>query len=321
MSTINQTLHTALSTDSNSILFGQDIAFGGVFRCTTNLQSTFGSHRVFNTPLSELGIVGLAIGYASTGHTAIAEIQFADYVYPAYDLIMNEMSKFRYRSGNQWECGGVTLRMPCGAVGHGGHYHSQSPEGVLSACSGVVVVMPRGPRSAKGLLLSAIRSKDPVIFLEPKALYRASVELVPDHDYEIPLGKAEILQHGSDVTLIGYGTQLRTLLKASTIASTQYNISVEVIDLRTIHPMDVYTISHSVKKTGKCIVSHEAPITMGISAEICAVIQELCFEYLEAPIGRVCGYDTPFPLVFERFYVPDEFKVLDEILKVVEYAK
>ncbi len=165
---INKTLDTALETDDSAILFGQDVAFGGVFRCTTGLRDKYGPNRVFNTPLTEVGIVGMAIGYASTESTAIGEIQFADYIFPAFDQITNEMSKFRYRSGNQWNCGGVTIRMPCGAVGHGGHYHSQSPEGFLAGCHGVVVVMPRSPTSAKGLLLSSIRSKEPVIFLEPK---------------------------------------------------------------------------------------------------------------------------------------------------------
>ena len=168
--TINKTLDTALSTDPSAIIFGQDVAFGGVFRCTTGLRDKFGEHRVFNTPLTEVGIAGMAVGYASTESTAIGEIQFADYIFPAFDQITNEMAKFRYRSGNQWNCGGVTLRMPCGAVGHGGHYHSQSPEGFLAGCHGIVVVMPRGPKSAKGLLLSSIRSKDPVVFLEPKVI-------------------------------------------------------------------------------------------------------------------------------------------------------
>jgi hypothetical protein len=170
--TINNALDTALSTDPSAIIFGEDVAFGGVFRCTMNLRDKYGEHRVFNTPLTEVGIVGTAIGYASTESTAIGEIQFADYVFPAFDQITNEMAKFRYRSGNQWNCGGVTLRMPCGAVGHGAHYHSQSPEGFLAGCHGIVVVMPRGPKSAKGLLLSSIRSKDPVVFLEPKVRMR-----------------------------------------------------------------------------------------------------------------------------------------------------
>jgi hypothetical protein len=169
---INSALHTSLSTDPTTILFGEDVAFGGVFRTSQNLRSEFGSHRVFNTPLSENGIAGLAIGYASMGGTAIGEIQFADYIFPAIDQIVNEMAKFRFRSGNQWNCGGVTLRTPCGAVGHGGLYHSQSPEAYLCHTPGLVVVMPRGPRCAKGLLLSSIRCKDPVIFLEPKVSER-----------------------------------------------------------------------------------------------------------------------------------------------------
>lgn len=318
---INKTLEMALDTDQSAIIFGQDVAFGGVFRCTTNLRDKFGPHRVFNTPLTEVGIAGLAIGYASTESTAIGEIQFADYIFPAFDQITNEMAKFRYRSGNQWNCGGVTLRMPCGAVGHGGHYHSQSPEGFLAGCHGVVVVMPRGPISAKGLLLSSIRSKDPVIFLEPKALYRASVEEVPDAEYEIPLGKAEIIHQGSDVTIVGWGAQVQKLQKACQMAADLYGISTELIDLRTILPWDVHTIEQSVKKTGKLIVSHEAPITCGFGAEVVATMQERCFLSLESPIRRVCGYDTPFPLVFEKQYLPDEFKNLEAILDVVEYSK
>lgn len=176
---INKTLDTALETDDSAILFGQDVAFGGVFRCTTGLRDKYGPNRVFNTPLTEVGIVGMAIGYASTESTAIGEIQFADYIFPAFDQITNEMSKFRYRSGNQWNCGGVTLRMPCGAVGHGGHYHSQSPEGFLAGCHGIVVVMPRSPTTAKGLLLSSIRCKEPVVFLEPKVI----LNLIPYHHF------------------------------------------------------------------------------------------------------------------------------------------
>mmetsp|Transcript_7441 Transcript_7441/g.9462 ORF Transcript_7441/g.9462 Transcript_7441/m.9462 type:complete len:434 (-) Transcript_7441:364-1665(-) len=318
---INRTLDTALASDPSAILFGQDVAFGGVFRCTTGLREKYGKHRVFNTPLTEVGIAGMAIGYAATDSTAIGEIQFADYIFPAFDQITNEMAKFRYRSGNQWHCGGVTLRMPYGAVGHGGHYHSQSPEGFLAACHGIVVVIPRGPISAKGLLLSSIRSKDPVVILEPKALYRAAVEDVPDAEYEIPLGKAEILQHGTDVTIVGWGAQLRTLAKACHMAKSKYGISTELIDLRTILPWDVHTIEQSVKKTGKLIVSHEAPVTCGFGAEIVATLQERCFLSLEAPIRRVCGYDTPFPLIFEKQYLPDEYKNLEAILDVVGYAK
>ena len=218
---VNNAMSIALETDPSAIVFGEDVAFGGVFRCSQELREKFGEDRIFNTPLSENGIAGFAVGYAATGGTAIGEIQFADYIFPAFDQIVNELAKFRYRSGNQWNAGGVTLRAPCGAVGHGGHYHSQSPEGYLSHTPGLTVVMPRGPRAGKGLLLSSIRSKDPVVFLEPKALYRASVEEVPVGDYEIEIGKAEILRKGSDVTVVGWGGQLRRLQDACDLAKKQ----------------------------------------------------------------------------------------------------
>ncbi len=318
---INQAMAVALSTDDTAIVFGEDVAFGGVFRCSQNLREQFGAQRVFNTPLSENGICGMAIGYASMGGTAIAEIQFADYIFPAMDQIVNEMAKFRYRSGNQWNCGGLTLRAPCGAVGHGGHYHSQSPEAYLTHTPGLVVVMPRGPRAAKGLLLSSIRSKDPVIFLEPKALYRAAVEEVPLEDYELPLSQAEVMREGSDVTVVGWGGQLRVLEKACDLARDLFGIQPELIDLQTLLPWDVDTIERSVNKTGKLIVSHEAPLTSGFGAEVVATLQERCFLSLQAPIQRVCGYDMPFPLVFEKYYVPDELKNLEAMRFVMDYAK
>lgn len=313
-------MRTAMQTDPTAIVFGEDVGFGGVFRCSQDLRDEFGPHRIFNTPLSENGIAGMAVGYASVGGTAIAEIQFADYIFPAFDQIVNEMAKFRYRSGNQWNCGGVTLRTPCGAVGHGALYHSQSPEAYLAHTPGIVVVMPRSPRCAKGLLLSSIRSKDPVVFLEPKILYRSAVEEVPDADYELPLGKAEIVRPGSDVTLVGWGAQLRTLQVACDLAEKE-GVSCELIDLRTILPWDADCVIHSVKKTGKLIVSHEAPITCGFGAEVVATLQQDCFFHLEAPIQRVCGYDTPFGLVFEKHYLPDEKKNLDAIRRVMEFSK
>eukprot|EP00585_Thalassiosira_rotula_P013065 CAMPEP_0196130986 /NCGR_PEP_ID=MMETSP0910-20130528/1156_1 /TAXON_ID=49265 /ORGANISM="Thalassiosira rotula, Strain GSO102" /LENGTH=420 /DNA_ID=CAMNT_0041390381 /DNA_START=254 /DNA_END=1516 /DNA_ORIENTATION=- len=316
---INSAMQTAMKTDPTAIMFGEDVAFGGVFRCSQDLREEFGEGRVFNTPLSENGIAGMAIGYASAGGTAIGEIQFGDYIFPAFDQIVNEMAKFRFRSGNQWNCGGVTLRTPVGAVGHGGLYHSQSPEAYLAHTPGIVVVMPRGPRCAKGLLLSSIRSKDPVVFLEPKILYRSAVEEVPDADYEIPLGKAEILRTGTDVTIVGWGTQLRTLQTAADLASKE-GISCEVIDLRTLLPWDAECIIESVKKTGKLVVSHEAPLTCGFGAEVVATLQHECFFHLEAPIQRVCGYDTPFGLVFEKHYLPDEKKNLDAIRRVMEFS-
>ncbi|KAL7546809.1 hypothetical protein ACHAWF_010145 [Thalassiosira exigua] len=211
------------------------------------------------------------------------------------------------------------VRRACAQVGHGGLYHSQSPEAYLAHTPGLVVVMPRGPRCAKGLLLSSIRSKDPVVFLEPKILYRSAVEEVPDADYEIPLGKAEILRPGTDVTVVGWGAQLRALRNACDLAARE-GVSCELVDLRTILPWDADCIVKSVKKTGKLVVSHEAPITCGFGAEVAATVQRECFFHLEAPVERVCGYDTPFGLVFEDAYLPDERKNLDAIRRAMEFG-
>lgn len=315
---INDAMRIALRTDPTSVLFGEDVAFGGVFRCAVQLREEFGSSRVFNTPLCEQGIAGFAIGYASTGGTAIAEIQFADYIFPAFDQIVNEAAKFRYRSGSEWDCGGLTIRCPSGAVGHGGLYHSQSPEAYFTHTPGLRVVMPSGPYDAKGLLLASIRSKDPVIFFEPKTLYRSAVEEVPEDDYEIELGKANVVQNGTDVTIVGYGNQMNVIKKAAEAASN-IGISVEVIDLRSLLPWDVETVVNSVSKTGRLIVSHEAPITGGFAAEVASKVQESCFLSLEAPIKRICGYDTPFPLVFEKMYVPDHLKLIEAIKDTVNF--
>ena len=264
---INDALHIAMQTNESTIVLGEDVAFGGVFRCTQNLQATFGRDRVFNTPLSEVGILGMALGYTATSHDsiAIAELQFADYIFPALDQICNEVAKFRYRSGNQWDCAGLTVRTPYGSVGHGGHYHSQSPESYLCHTAGLTVVVPRSPVTAKGLLLSSIRSPDPVIFLEPKALYRTAVEAVPIHDYELPLSQAEVIRTGTDITLIGWGQQLRMIESAADLAQQTHGVSCEVIDVQTLVPCDYDTLIRSVQKTGKCIISHEAPMTLGTS--------------------------------------------------------
>jgi len=318
---INKALDRVLEKDPMSILFGQDIAFGGVFRCTINLQNKYGRDRVFNTPLNENGIVGMAIGYATTGSTAIGEIQFADYVFPAFDQIKNEASMFRYRSGNQWDCGKLILRMPYGAVGHGGHYHSQSPEGFFTHIPGIVVMIPRGPVQAKGMLLSAADSNDPVIIFEPKALYRSKSDDVPIQDYVIPIGKAEIMREGKDVTVVGWGRQLTILEKACDLAFQKHHIECELIDLRTLIPWDSDTVENSVRKTGKLLISHEAPITCGFGAEVSAEIGSRCFLSLEAPITRVCGYDIPFPLAKEKEYLPDEFKNYEAIVNLMEYSK
>jgi 2-oxoisovalerate dehydrogenase E1 component beta subunit len=302
------------------VVFGEDVAFGGVFRATMGLAETFGKDRVFNTPLTEQGIAGFAIGMAAMGHTAIAEMQFADYIFPAFDQIVNEAAKYRYRSGGIFDVGGLTFRSPCSAVGHGGLYHSQSPEAFFPHASGLKVVMPRSPIQAKGLLLASIRDRNPVIFFEPKILYRAAVEHVPVGDYELPLGKAEILKPGKDVTILGWGSQIYALENAIQIAEEKFpGLSCELIDLRTIFPWDVETVVNSVNKTGRLVIAHEAPKTMGFAAEIASTVQEECFLRLEAPIQRVCGYDTPFPLVFEKFYVPDMHRCFEAIKNAVTY--
>jgi len=315
---INDAMKTALETDEKAVVFGEDVGFGGVFRCSVDLRQKFGRDRVFNTPLSEQGIVGFAIGMAAVGHTAIAEIQFADYIFPGFDQIVNEMAKYRYRSGNQFDCGGVTIRAPYGAVGHGAMYHSQSPEAYFVHTAGLKVVIPRNPYEAKGLLLASIRDPNPVIFFEPKSLYRAAVGEVPINDYTIPLGKAEVLKEGKNVTVVGYGAQLRVLEQAIQLAEAD-GISCELIDLRTLLPWDVDCVEKSVKKTGRLLISHEAPITGGFAGEISATIQERCFLHLEAPIKRVCGYDTPFPLAFEKIYLPDVYKNYDALKALMEF--
>ncbi|KAJ1928959.1 hypothetical protein IWQ60_001600 [Tieghemiomyces parasiticus] len=317
---VNDAMRIALTTDETAVVFGEDVKFGGVFRCTMGLAQDFGSDRVFNTPIVEQGIVGFGIGLATLGHTAIAEIQFADYIYPAFDQLVNEAAKYRFRAGDQFDCGGLTVRAPCGAVGHGALYHSQSPEAFFTHAPGLKVVMPRGPIQAKGLLLAAIRDPNPVVFLEPKVLYRAAVERIPEGDYELPLGKAEVVKEGKDITLLGWGTQLYVLEDAIRMAERDLpGLSCELIDLRTLLPWDVDTVARSVTKTGRVVVAHEAPHTSGFGAEIAATIQDQCFLKLQAPVRRVCGLDTPFPLAFERFYLPDRVRCYEAIKETMNY--
>eukprot|EP01120_Amphizonella_sp_Union-15-10_P017208 TRINITY_DN9495_c0_g1_i1.p1 TRINITY_DN9495_c0_g1~~TRINITY_DN9495_c0_g1_i1.p1 ORF type:complete len:378 (-),score=56.49 TRINITY_DN9495_c0_g1_i1:22-1155(-) len=319
VSAINNALHIALESDQTVCAFGEDVTFGGVFRASLGLRNRFGPDRVFNTPLSEQGIVGFAIGLAAAGGKPIAEIQFADYIFPAFDQLVNEAAKFRYRSGNEFDCGGLVVRAPYGAVGHGGLYHSQSPEAYFCHTAGLKVVVPATPIEAKGLLLASIQERNPVVFLEPKWLYRSLSELVPLEPYEIPLGKARIYREGKDATVVGWGAQLHVLDRACSMAKERHGIECELINLRTLLPWDKQTVIESVKKTGRLIISHEAPKTCGFAAEISASIQEACFTYLEAPILRVCGYDTPFPLIFEKFYRPDELKNFEAIKNTVHF--
>uniref|UniRef100_A0A6P7G7Z1 3-methyl-2-oxobutanoate dehydrogenase (2-methylpropanoyl-transferring) n=1 Tax=Diabrotica virgifera virgifera TaxID=50390 RepID=A0A6P7G7Z1_DIAVI len=245
---INNALDTALKTDDSALIFGEDIGFGGVFRCTMGLRDKYGKDRVFNTPLCEQGIAGFAIGAAVMGSTTIAEIQFADYIFPAFDQLVNEAAKYRYRSGGTFDCGKLTVRAPCGAVGHGALYHSQSPEAYFAHTPGLKVVIPRGPIKAKGLLLSCIRDPDPCLVFEPKILYRQAVEEVPVDDYQLPIGKADILVEGNDVTLIGWGTQVHVLKEVAQLAKEKLKVSCEVIDLVSILPWDTETVFKSVKK-------------------------------------------------------------------------
>ncbi|KAI9829167.1 MAG: hypothetical protein M1832_000190 [Thelocarpon impressellum] len=317
---VNDALSTALSADERVLLFGEDVAFGGVFRCSMNLAQQFGSERVFNTPLSEQGIVGFAIGCAAEGMRPVAEIQFADYVYPAFDQLVNEAAKFRYRAGSTGhDVGGLVVRMPCGGVGHGALYHSQSPESLFTHIPGLVVVMPRSPVQAKGLLLAAIESKDPVVFMEPKVLYRAAVEQVPTESYTLPLSQAEVLKEGDDVTLLSYGHPLYTCSAAIAAAESDLGISIELIDLRTLYPWDRDTVLKSVRKTGRAVVVHESMVNAGIGAEVAATIQEGAFLRLEAPVQRVAGWSTHMGLAYERFNIPDVTRVYDAIKRAVEY--
>ena len=319
---INSALTHALRTDERVLVFGEDVAFGGVFRCSMNLATEFGSERVFNTPLSEQGIVGFAVGCAAQGMRPVAEIQFADYVYPAFDQFVNEAAKWRYREGNTGgNVGGLVVRMPCGGVGHGAlyvaprvfkiystdleRYHSQSPESLFTHIPGLKVVMPRSPAQAKGLLLAAIACNDPVVFMEPKVLYRAAVEQVPTEAYELPLSKAEVVKEGKDVTIISYGHPLYTCSPAIAAAEKDFDIKVELIDLRTIYPWDRSTVLESVRKTGRAIVVHESMVNAGVGAEVAASIQEGAFLHLEAPVQRVAGWATHMGLVFEKFNIPD----------------
>ncbi|QBY05658.1 alpha-ketoacid dehydrogenase subunit beta [Thalassotalea sp. HSM 43] len=316
---INDALDIAMTEDDSTLCFGEDVGhFGGVFRATSNLQEKYGKSRCFNTPLVEQGILGFANGLAAQGSRPIAEIQFADYIFPAFDQIVNESAKFRYRSGNEFDVGKLTIRTPYGGGIAGGLYHSQSPEAYFAHTPGLKIVVPRNPYQAKGLLLASIRDDNPVVFFEPKKLYRASVGEVPEEDYQLPLGKAEVVKSGADITLLGWGAQIETLEKAADMAEKQ-GVSCEIIDLRTILPWDVDTVAESVCKTGRLLINHEAPLTGGFAGEIAATIQDKCFLHLESPITRVCGLDTPFPLSHEKEYMPDELKTFEAIMASVNY--
>ena len=315
---LGDALRTEMRRDERVVLLGEDIGlFGGVFRVTEGLQEEFGPDRVIDTPLAEAGIVGTAIGMALYGLRPVPEIQFQDFIYPAYDQIVSELAKFRYRSGGQYSCP-LVIRAPYGGGIKGGGYHSQSAEAYFVHTPGLQVVVPSSPAEAKGLLISALRAEDPVLFFEPKRIYRAIREEVPEGDYTIPLGKARIVQEGSDVSLFAYGAMLQEALQAARQAQTQ-GISAEVIDLRTLLPFDREAIVSSVAKTGRAIIVQEAPKTGGYGAEIAATLAEDALEYLRAPIVRVAGFDTPFPYTLEELYLPDAGRIGAAIERVINF--
>jgi pyruvate dehydrogenase E1 component beta subunit len=309
---INSALAGEMERNPAVVLLGEDIGkSGGVFRATEGLWERFGPERVIDTPLAESGIVGMAIGMALNGLRPVAEIQFADFIYPAFDQVVSELAKFRYRSAGQFTAP-VVIRTPSGGGIKGGLYHSQSPEAYFIHTAGLKVVMPSTPADSKGLLTSAMRDPDPVIFFEPKALYRTAKGEVPEGDYAVPLGVARLVREGTDVTVVTYGAMVPAAEGAAAEADTD-GIRVELVDLRTLWPLDVDAVVRSVEKTGRAIILHEAPRTCGFGAELSALIQEKAFLHLKAPIRRVTGFDTPFPYAMEKMYIPDAGRVLEAI--------
>jgi 2-oxoisovalerate dehydrogenase E1 component beta subunit len=315
---VNDALRVEMRRDPDVVVLGEDVGrFGGVFRATQGLQQEFGADRVMDTPLAEGGIVGTALGMALYGLKPVPEIQFADFIYPAFDQIVNEVAKYRYRSGGQYTCP-MVIRTPYGGGIRGGHYHSQSPEAHFIHTAGLKVVVPSNPRDAKGLLISAIRDPDPVLFFEPKRVYRAAKGDVPEGEYEIPLGKAAVTREGTQVTLLAWGAMWHEADLAAREAAAE-GIDCEVVDLRSLQPLDLDAIVASVSKTGRAVVVHEAPRTCGFGAELVALVQERCFVHLEAPIARVTGFDTPFPYALEAEYLPRAPRIVKAIRDVVRY--
>ena len=316
---LNKALFEEMERDPNVVCLGEDIGRnGGVFRTTEGLFDRFGADRVIDTPLSESGIIGTAIGMALYGLKPVPEIQFSDFIYPAFDQIVSEMAKMRYRSGGEYSCP-VVVRTPYGGGIRGGHYHSQSPESYFAHTPGLVVATPSTPSDAKGLLKSAIRGEDPVIFLEPKRIYRTVKGDVPDDpDFTVPLGKARIARAGSHVTLVTWGAMVHTSLEAAKTLAEE-GIETEIIDLRTLVPLDEETWLESLRKTGRLVVAAEHTRTCGFASEIAAIASEKCVEYLEAPILRVTGFDTPFPYSLEHVYLPSPERVRRAVKSAAEF--
>jgi pyruvate dehydrogenase E1 component beta subunit len=315
---VRSALQMQMRVDSRVVVLGEDVGkFGGVFRATSGLYDEFGSDRVIDTPLAEAGIIGTAIGMALYGLRPVPEIQFGDFIFPAFDQIVNELAKFRYRSGGQYSCP-VVIRTPVGGGIRGGHYHSQSPEALFIHTPGLKVVAPSNPYDAKGLLLASMRQNDPVLFMEPKRIYRAAKGEVPEGDYTVELGKASVVREGTQVTVIAWSGMVSIASEAANKAADA-GISVEVLDLRTLMPYDIDAILATTRKTGRVVIVHEAPRTCGFGAELIASIQERALEYLEAPILRVTGFDTPFPYSLEHEYLPTADRVLHAVRQTLEW--
>lgn len=315
---INDALRVEMRRSANVVVLGEDVGkFGGVFRATQGLFDEFGGERVIDTPLAEGGIIGAAVGMALYGLKPVPEMQFADFIFPAFDQLVNEVAKYRYRSGGQFSCP-MVIRSPYGGGIRGGHYHSQSPEALFIHTPGLKVVVPSNPYDAKGLLLSALREPDPILFFEPKRIYRAATGEVPEGDYTVPLEKAALAREGRHVTVVAWGAMLHEAAQAAEAAAAQ-GVECEVIDLRTLWPLDLETVAASVRKTGRLVVVHEAPRTCGFGAEILALVQERCFVHLEAPIRRVTGYDTPFPYTLENEYLPRAPRILEAVLETARF--
>jgi len=327
---LNSALDVALTADPDTLIFGEDVGyFGGVFRVTEGLQEKHGLTRCFDAPISEGGIVSTAIGMGAYGLRPIVEIQFADYILPAYDQLVSEAARLRYRSAGEFWAP-ITVRAPYGGGIFGGQTHSQSPEAIFAHVTGLKTVIPSTPYDAKGLLLAAIEDDDPVIFLEPKRLYNGPFDgrhgqqlktwaddpraHVPEAHYTVPLGKAAVVREGQDVTVLAYGTMVH--VAAAGIAEAA--VDAELIDLRSIVPLDIETITASVKKTGRCIILHEASKFAGFGAELSALVQERCFFHLESPIERVAGWDTPYPHAFEWDYFPGPARLARALQRCLE---
>jgi len=315
---INSALRGALREHENVLLMGEDIGtLGGVFRVTQGLREEFGPDRVLDTPLSETGILGTAIGMALHGLRPVSEIQFADFIYPGFDQLVSEAAKYRYRTAGEFHVP-MVVRTPYGGGIRGGQYHSQSPEALFIHTPGLKVVCPSNPYDAKGLLLEAIEDDDPVLFFEPKRVYRAVKMDVPETTYRVPLGEAKVVRAGEQVTCLAWGAMLYEAFTAAEEVSKE-GVDVEVIDLRTLWPLDIETITSSVKKTGRVVIVHEAPRTCGFGGELVALITERAFVHLEAPPVRVTGWDTPFPLTHEREYLPLAHRIAPALLETARY--